>query len=129
MKKSSVAVPLILLGSIALLSGCGAGEPEQQIRQNQYGSQADCQKDWGNDGRDCKPNPSGSHAGYIGPSYLWNHGGGYPMAVNPDGSTRALPNSYLSKPGSVTTARSATTTSVSRGGFGSTGHGFSSAGG
>lgn len=144
--KRSRAVPLILLGTLSLLTACGQGE-KTEIKQHNYASREDCLSDWGRDERDCRPARSGT--GYMGPRYFWHHGGGYPVAVDNDGSTRPLPNSYMSRPG--TTSRSTGTTishisgrysgggaqmggarsggggggHTSRGGFGGTAHGFS----
>lgn len=130
-----------MLGTIGLLTGCGpAPDPTVQVRQNNYASLDDCRKDWGRDGdRECRPRSGG---GYVGPRYIWNHNAGYPMAVNSDGSTRPLSNSYLSQSGGRSAATSATVStvhtssfggggghvgggSVSRGGFGGFAHGFS----
>lgn len=140
--KRSKAVPMLMLGTIGLLAGCGSDSREIQTRQNNYRSVEDCRKDWGNDEKDCQRSSGRAGAAYVGPRYIWNHGAGYPMAVNPDGSQRALKNSYLSKPGSTSTATSATvsrssfsssgahssSSSASRGGFGSTARGFSGGG-
>lgn len=140
--KRSKAVPLLMLGTLGLIAGCGQSQ-DIQTRQNSYRSVEDCRKDWGNDEKDCTRGTARSGGGfvYMGPRYIWNHGGGVPMAVNPDGTQRALPNSYLNRPGSVSTATHATVsrTSVgsgarssgfsgSRGGFGGTAHGFSGGG-
>lgn len=129
--KKSRTVPLILLGTLAL-AACGQAEPQMNTRQNQYASADDCRKDWGADSRDCKQSSSGG--GYVGPHYMWNHGAGHPVAIDPaTGQQRALTNSYLTRPGAVSTARSATTSSfsragASRGGFGSSGRSFSAGG-
>jgi hypothetical protein len=142
--KKSRAVPLVLIGTLSLLVGCGNNRDEIMTRQNGYASQEECKKDWGSDARDCNKR-SGSSGGYVGPRYIWS--GGSPMAVEPDGSTRQLSNSYLSKPGASSTAigsnlspitvgsntsaasvaRSSGAT-ISRGGFGGTARGFSGGG-
>ena len=143
--KSSRSVPMFLLGSAALLAGCGQEThptqetaPPQQY-QNSYNTVEDCRKDWGNDDKDCKPaTSSGStaRAGYVGPVYMWHHGAGYPTAVYPDGTSKAMPNSYI--PRGAPTASTATTAisssrigggAVARGGFGGSAHSISSAGG
>jgi hypothetical protein len=142
--KRSKAVPLLMLGTLGLLAGCGSDSREIQTRQNNYRSVEDCRKDWGNDEKDCQRTTTRSGGvGYVGPRYIWNHGGGVPMAVNSDGSQRPLNNSYLSRPGSVSAATSATVSrstfsgssgahasgySGSRGGFGGTARGFSGGG-
>ena len=138
--KRSKAVPLLMLGTLGILSGCAPSPDTVEVRQNNYRNMEDCRKDWGKDAdRECRR----SGGGYVGPRYVWNHTGGYPMAVNNDGSTRQLSNSYLNRPGSTSSAVNATVTrsnvssfrsgavsgaSVSRGGFGGTSHGFSSGG-
>ena len=138
--KRSKAVPLLMLGTLSILSGCARTQDTVDVKQNSYRSMEDCRKDWGRDAdRECKR----SGSGYVGPRYVWNHAAGYPMAVNNDGSTRQLSNSYLSKPGSTSAAVNATVqrspvssfranavsgATVSRGGFGSTARGFSAGG-
>jgi len=158
--KKSRAVPLILLGTLSLLTACGPGE-QTEIKQNNYVSKEDCMSDWGRDERDCTPvntlsgrgtgtGGTGGH-GYIGPRFFWYHGGGYPVAVDSDGSTRPLPNSYMSRPGTTSRSIGTTTSHVSgrysgggtqmggsrsggggghtsRGGFGGTSHGISGGG-
>ena len=143
--KRSRAVPLILLGTLSLLTACGQGE-KTELKQQNYASREDCLNDWGRDERDCRPARSG--IGYVGPRYFWHHGGGHPVAVDADGSTRPLPNSYLSRPGTTSRATGITTTTsrisgrytsggarmgggggtISRGGFGGTSRGFSGGG-
>ena len=131
--KRSRAVSLVVLGTIGL-AGCGPSEFDKtvDVKQHSYQSKEDCQKDWGNDERECKleHRPGGGFF-YMGPHYFYNHAGGYPMAVNPDGTTRQLSNS--SRMGSApdvpptnvagTTSskitRSGGATSAARGGFGS----------
>ena len=140
--KRSKAVPLLMLGTLGLLAGCGSDSREIQTRQNSYRSVEDCRKDWGNDDDDCERTrtKSGGFV-YMGPRYVWNHGGGMPYAIRKDGTQKALPNSYLNRPGSVSTATHATVSrfsggsgasasgySGSRGGFGSTARGFSGGG-
>lgn len=164
--KKSHGIPLILLGT-AIIIGCGDNgddlaayeaaklnppkQQEVQAIQNQYKSVEDCYKDWGKDEKECKPATSNNSGGFVGPRYVWSHVGGYPMAIYPDGTSRALPNSYLAR-GAQPAAVSALTTpmvvghdssaavagrsfgvarsvSVSaRGGFGATAHGFSAGG-
>ena len=140
--KRSKAVPLLMLGTLTLLTACESRE-DVTTRQNSYRSVEDCKKDWGNDDKDCT---STRHSNgmfiYMGPRYIYNHGMA-PMAINNDGSRRALPNSYLNRPGSKSTATHATSTKSSfssgsrsggsgysggRGGFGGSAHGFSGGG-
>lgn len=135
MKKSN-RVPLLLIGTGALLVGYAVtSDDKRDLQQNTYASREDCRKDWGDDERDCRPEGSGGSGGgggggggrYVGPRYYWDHNTGYPYAVDADGSTRRLPNSYLTR-GAPSTAQGITRVSVSRGGFGSTGRGFSGGG-
>jgi hypothetical protein len=108
-----------------LLSGCSAQDDgaNGETRQNMYASRADCQKEWGTDVQHC--NQSGS--GYAGPRYYWNHAGGYPVIINTDGSTRALPATHIGASG-VSGGSAAHSVSIARGGFGGTAHGFSAGG-
>ena len=135
MKRSKV-IPLVLIGTMSIFgAGCSRTETVT-TKQNEYRTAEDCRKDWGNDNRDCTMRSNGM--GYVGPHYMYNHGGGYPMAVNSDGTTRALPNSYLSRPGSTSAASSVSSgsrsigssasSSVSRGGFGSSASSMSAGG-
>jgi hypothetical protein len=135
MKKRSRAVPLILLGTLSLLSGCDSGEPAE-IKQSTYATREDCMNDWGQDERDCRPANAGSGMHYLGPRYYWFHGGGHPIAIDPDGSKRPLTNSYLNRSGVQTRATSIKTVGhiggsgsrVSRGGFGGFSRSFSGGG-
>ncbi len=127
MKKSS-QVPLLVIGTVSLLGGCTPYDNTPvEVSQNTYASQEDCRKDWGNDDRDCQPSGSGGGGSYVGPRYYWDHSTGRPYAIDPNGQTRALPNSYLNR-ATPTNATRITRTSVSRGGFGSSAHGFSGGG-
>jgi hypothetical protein len=105
MKRSRV-IPLVLLGTLVTLAGCGPSPQNVNVRQNAYNSKEDCKKDWGDDDRDCTPRSGNS--GYYGPRYIYNHGAGVPMAIGQDGSSRPLANSYLTKPGAVSPAIGAT---------------------
>lgn len=104
--KRSIAIPLVLLGTLGSLVGCGPQAQNINVKQHAYNSREDCKKDWGDDDRDCTPRSGGS-GGYFGPRYVYNHGAGVPMAIGQDGTSRALNNSYLSRPGSTSTATSA----------------------
>lgn len=138
-------ISLVVLGSLTTtLSGCdvgdlGAGAVQQDLRQGYYTTLEDCQHDWGQDRQDCQPasgagstaaGGTGAHGGggYVGPRYYWDRSIGHPVAVASSGETRVLPNSYISR-AVPSAAKSVTVSHVSRGGFGSTAHGFSSAGG
>ena len=123
-----------MLGTAIALSGCAKGYDDldervsQEVRQNSYSSKQDCEKDWGEkEKQECQPRKGG---GYAGPRYFYNHGSSTPMIVGNDGSTRAAANSFVGRPGYVSTSRATTshTTSIARGGFGGTGRGFSAGG-
>jgi hypothetical protein len=110
-RKSSAHVTLVLLGAAAL-AGCGSStEPSGGFRRDLYSSKEDCVADWG-DPRDCESGPAQSSGGHsrgiwYGPTY---HGG-----APPGGSTGLGRRSIGSE-------------SISRGGFGASGHAHSSGG-
>lgn len=126
--KRSRSIGLLVLGTAALMAGCGERQPESLL-QNQYASKADCERDWG-DPQVCTSSTTTS-GGYVGPRYYWNRSGGAPVAVMPDGSERSMAHSALAR-GTPSTAKSTSTSSrsssVSRGGFGSTAHASSGGG-
>jgi len=133
-RKRSVAITLVLAGST--LAGCG-GPVEQR---DAYASLNDCAKDWKDPGK-CQPVRDGRYSSnyYYGPPYF-----GSSLT---DGRPRPSPNAMdavrlASTSGSSSTSRSSfssgssssssshtsssSSSSSSRGGFGSTGHSFSS---
>lgn len=128
--KRSRAIGLVVLGTAGLLAGCnGTEERTQQLTQNHYASQQDCERDW-QDPEVCQRTTSGG-GGYVGPRYYWSHSGGTPIAIMPDGSERPMTRSALAmgKPSVAKSSVSSTrSVSISRGGFGGTAH-ASSAGG
>ena len=102
-RKSSGQVTLVLIG-VAALAGCS------EQRRDLYASREDCLADWGNKPEDCTPAPgatsgTGVHlTRYYGPSYnipWWRGSSSYARGTTP---------------------HSMASHSVSRGGFGSTGH-------
>lgn len=120
--KRSTYVQLILLGSAMGLYACD--EISEDLKQQRYASLDECRRDWG-DPADCRQAPvvTGQPFPYFGPRYYWDQNLSRPIAVNPDGTTRAIANAHITRTGSV----SGVTTHVgsfSRGGFGSSGHGF-----
>lgn len=130
--KRSNCVPLVLLGTIATLSACDGQQNAQQLQQEFYTTIEDCQQDWGADPKNCTSASSGSasgHAGggYYGPRYYWDRSIGHPVAVSPSGETRVVRNSFVSR-GAPSVAKSRSTISVSRGGFGGSAHASSSGG-
>ena len=109
-RRSTASLTLVLI-SAAALQACG--EDKQTETRDVYRTRADCQRDWGQDGEKCEPQHSGPHSGYFyGPSYGYGHSG------SSTGSTMA--------PRSGSSAVSSTT--VSRGGFGSSASAHSSGG-
>jgi hypothetical protein len=120
--KHSKQVPLILLGAVTALSGCGQGNgvPATASRAS-YSNAADCRKDWG-DGDWCRQTPNG-HGGiaYAGPRYYWDRNAGRPMVVE-DGVARAAAGGEASR-GAPAHATSVESVAVARGGFGATAHG------
>lgn len=142
MLKRSHEVQLLVIGTLAMLGVQYATREKLEVKQNVYASRADCEQDWGNDMRNCSPSENnmtghssgsgggGGHGGgYAGPRYYWDREIGRPVALSADGDTRILSNSYLNRGGS-SMAESVHVSSISipRGGFGASGHGFSSGG-
>ncbi|MGQ0654077.1 MAG: hypothetical protein ACT4P4_17735 [Betaproteobacteria bacterium] len=111
-RRRSAAIALVLAGAVA---GCGEPQPQRDV----YSSLADCTRDW-NGPAQCEPVRDGrySNSWYYGP----NHYG----TAWPSGRPKPSPSAIeaLHTPRGTSVARSAS--SVSRGGFGSTGHSFSS---
>jgi hypothetical protein len=125
-RKRSAAITLVLVGS-ATLAGCG--KPIEQ--RDAYKSQQDCLRDWSNASL-CEPVRDGKYSSsyFYGPPYFASNSGSWFGRDRVVGSPNAMETSRLSS-GSV--ARSSTgqlamrmgagpSSSVSRGGFGSTGH-------
>ncbi len=103
-RKSSSHITLVLIGAAAL-GGSLAGCKQDEIRRDVYASKQDCLADWGNAPQDCEPaydrrtgNPMVTH--YYGRPYTYTGG-----ASSPSHSGRTIGSS-----------------TVSRGGFGSSGH-------
>jgi len=109
-RRSTATLTLVLIGSAAL-HGCG-GEPETATR-DVYRTQADCNRDWGDDPKKCERQSSGTHSGYwYGPSY----GRG---STSSSAGSSAVARKGSSAMGSTT---------VSRSGFGSSASAHSSGG-
>lgn len=104
-RKSSSHVTLVLIGAAALGATLGACSKEE-VRRDVYASKADCLADWGNTPQDCAPaydRPTGNAA--------TTHYYGRPYNYTGSGTSSG--------------ARSGKTigsSTVSRGGFGSSGH-------
>lgn len=105
-RKSSSHVSLVLIGaaalSTAMLSGCG----KDDVRRDVYANKEDCLADWGNSPQDCEPaydHPAsrGSSTAYYGRPYVFRG-----QSASPSRSGKTI----------------GSTSSVSRGGFGGSGH-------
>jgi uncharacterized protein YgiB involved in biofilm formation len=132
-RKRSAAITLVLAGS-ASLAGCGS--PVEQ--RDAYASLQDCVKDW-SDTALCEPTRDNRYASsyHYGPPYFspggWSMFGRDRISPSPNAmeATRLAPGSVASSPKAALASRmglsSRGSSSVSRGGFGSTGHssGFS----
>jgi hypothetical protein len=131
--KKSKTVPLLLLGSTALLASCTPDQPPiQEMRQDAYTSIEACDRDWVDDV--CERSGSGH---YLGPRYFYRHDNHTPYVIDRQGRTRAMPSHYGAYNGygagtanapAVSPARTTIVTrnasahgssSISRGGFGS----------
>jgi uncharacterized protein YgiB involved in biofilm formation len=121
--KHSKQVPLILLGAVTALTGCGkTNDLPATARQDTYANVDDCRKDWGN-GNWCNSAP-GSHGGsavYAGPRYYWDRGAGRAMVIE-NGQARPATNGEASR-GGPSHATGTESVAVTRGGFGATAHG------
>ena len=133
-RKRSTAITLVLAGSAAL-GGCGS--PVEQ--RDAYASLNDCLKDW-TDTSLCEPVKDGRYSSsYLyGPPYYasggWGLFGRNRVVPSPNAmeATRLQPGSVASSPMSARATRLGVTgsssSSTSRGGFGSSGHASSSSG-
>ena len=136
-RKRSAAITLVLAGST--LAGC-SGPAEQR---DAYASLNDCVKDWQNPAQ-CQPVRDGRYSSsyFYGPSYFGpslTDGRPRPSANAMDavrlssGSSSSSSRSWFRSGSSSSSASRSSTSShssssTSRGGFGSTGHSFSSSG-
>jgi uncharacterized protein YgiB involved in biofilm formation len=116
-RKSSTRVSLVLIG-LAAMAGCSRA-PE--TKRDVYASKEDCLADWGNKAEDCTPATDRPR-----------HGGGGFLFYGPMYAASAM-NAWRgsnwtgsgARPGSKaigSTAPSRPSGSISRGGFGSSGH-------
>ena len=125
MKRSS-RVQLVLLGSAMGLYGCDG--VQQALQQQKYTSYEQCRRDWGNP-TDCRQAAQNSGPVYfVGPRYFWDPNLGRPVAVEADGSTRAINNAHITGVGSENGGVTTRAGSFSRGGFGSSARGFGGGG-
>ncbi|MET0341546.1 MAG: hypothetical protein ABW252_11145 [Polyangiales bacterium] len=112
-RKSSAHVTLVLAGAAAL-AGCGRDASGSGKR---YASKAECVADWGSE-EDCKEQASTGSNGHVGHSWMY---------FGRPGLFHGVTSAFRSGGGSSVSGTSPSTTapaarSVSRGGFGSTGH-------
>jgi hypothetical protein len=124
-RKRSATITLVLAGS-ASLAGCGS--PVEQ--RDAYSSQAACLKDWANPAL-CEPVRDGRYASsyFYGPPYYaqgssWSLFGRNRVVGSPNAmeTTRLASGSVArSSTGQLAMRTGASSASVSRGGFGSTG--------
>ena len=124
-KKRSAAITLVLAGS---LSGCS--EPVSQ--RDVYTNVGDCQRDWGQP-QLCQPVNDGRYARswYYGPSYFgetWpsgrprsNQNAVDAVHTGERSALASAPSRYWGS-GSSSSSGSSRSTSISRGGFGSSAH-------
>jgi hypothetical protein len=88
--KKSKTVPLLLLGSTALLASCTPDQqPVQEMRQDAYASIEACDRDWVDDV--CERSGGGV---YVGPRYFYSHDNHTPYVIDRHGHTRAMPAHY-----------------------------------
>jgi uncharacterized protein YgiB involved in biofilm formation len=109
-RKSSATVTLVVIGAAAMagLAGCA----KEEVRRDVYANKEDCLADWGNGPADCEPaydhpHSRGANTAYYGRPYIYQGDAGSPSRT---GKTIG------------------STSSVSRGGFGASGHGSSGGG-
>ena len=123
-RRSTVTITLVLIGAAAL-HGCGADEEETATR-DVYRSRADCQRDWGEEDKKCEPVTSGQHSGMFYGPLLYGLGSsmaGRGASLAPRPGTNAIASTRMSAPRSA-----GSTSSPSRGGFGSSASSHSSGG-
>lgn len=123
MKQSGV-VQLVLLGSAVGLYAYSNRASHFSVRQQQYPSREACIADWG-DPDDCPSQPvqGTAYPYYLGPRYYWDPHRSSPMIVNGDGSEHVATAARFA-PGGSSAGIGRVIGGVSRGGFGSVGHGF-----
>ncbi len=120
-RRSTATLTLVLI-SAAALNGCGS-DAEETATRDVYESQADCQRDWGDDTTKCERQASGSHAGmFYGPLLFglgrMSAGSGFGRTLPARQGSSAVGTTHV--PGSAGSA--------SRGGFGSSARSHSSGG-
>ncbi|MEI6737413.1 MAG: hypothetical protein WCL29_02935 [Pseudomonadota bacterium] len=104
-RKSSSHITLVLIGAatVVTLTGCA----NEETRRDVYASKEDCLADWGSSPQDCEPaydhpHSRGANTAFYGRSYPY-----YGGSASPSRTGKTIGSS---------------STGVSRGGFGSSGH-------
>jgi uncharacterized protein YgiB involved in biofilm formation len=123
LRRSSGRMTLVLVG-LSVLAACGKNE---EMRRDVYASREDCLADWGNKPEDCTPSTEKRHQGggfFLGPLYAMTA-----MNAMRGGSGSAWTANNAARPGSravgsasAPARSSGSSGSISRGGFGSSGH-------
>jgi hypothetical protein len=116
---SSQVVGLTLVALGGGVAGCDS--PDDDVRRNQYKTQAECIADYSE--RECEPQArSGGGFFFLGPMYRGNWrsqpAGAYARGGGPGKAALASPDGVVAQP-----------TQTRRGGFGTTGRSYSSRGG
>ena len=126
---------------MASLPGCTPERPID-LQQNRYLSREDCRHDWGDDencpavlqplaGSGSGNGGSGGGGGgvyyYFGPRYYWDNERDRPVKIGADGEARLVEKAGIGRAGSGL-GESLHVGSITRGGFGGFGHGFSMGG-
>lgn len=131
--KRSVSVPLLLLGSAAVLNVCSYAETDA-VKQQRYASREECLQDW-NDEEVCSQSISldennrfHSDGNWYGPRYYWDRDINRPIQLRSDGSTRVMRNARIDPNIESKIGTTLNQGSIRRGGFGSSSRGFSGGG-
>lgn len=123
-KRISQQLPLVLVSGATLLSLSACGGNEKQIAADRYANLEDCKQDWG-DSNQCKEEPNASSSGSsMYRSYY--HGPYYNVGERLDAQRRLGVRPTAGNFSDRSIGRNFS--SSSRGGFGSTGRGFSGGG-
>ena len=114
-RRATATLTLVLIGA-ASLPACS--DEEDTATRDVYRTRADCQRDWGDDPKKCEQQSSGHHSGFFyGPLM-------YGMGRMAGGSGAASQSAMAPRKGSNAIG----STTVTRGGFGSSASAHSSGG-
>lgn len=107
-RRSSSQITLVLIGATALGATIG-GCSREEMRRDVYASKEDCLADWGNTPTDCEPaydrrTGSATTTHYYGRPYAYRSGSSSSRSISAPRSSKSIGSS-----------------TVSRGGFGSSG--------